>query len=180
MSQTALVTADDLLHLPDDGYKYELVRGHLVRMSLPRVWHGIVALRIGMLLGAHAQARNLGVVLSEGGFQLESNPDTVRGPDVAFLRRDRIPPRDARGYYKGAPDLAVEVLSPDDRRSEIDEKVDEYLTSGTPAVLVVDVDECTVVVHRRLMPPLTLAGHDMLDLDDVVPEFRCRVAQIFE
>ena len=181
MSETTrLVTADDLLHMPDDGYQYELVRGRLIRMSPPRVWHGIVTMRIGMLLAAHVRARDLGVVFPEVGFKLESNPDTVRAPDMAFLHRERIPPRDSRGYYKGPPDLAVEVLSPDDRPGEIREKVNDYLTCGTPAVVVIDPDERTVVVHRRLTPPLTLSADDTLDLDDVVTGFRCRVREVFD
>lgn len=177
---TRLVTAEDLERMPDDDWRYELVRGRLVRMSPAAARHGVVAMAIGALLHAHVKARNLGYVGPEIGFKLESDPDTVRAPDMAFIRRDRVPARDAGGFHKGPPDLAVEVLSPDDRPSEIAEKVEEYLTCGTRAVVVIDPDERTVVVHRRLTPPLTLTADDTLDLDDVVAEFRCAVREIFE
>lgn len=181
MSETTrLVTADELLHMPDDGYKYELVRGRLIRMSPPGARHGIVAMAIGARLNAHVRAHKIGVAGTEVGFKLESNPDTVRAPDIVFFRQDHIPPRDARGYYEGAPDLAVEVLSPDDRPAEVAEKIDEYLTYGTPAVVVIDPRKCTVVVHRRLTPPLALTLDDVLDLDDVVTGFRCQVREIFD
>ena len=181
MPETArLVTADELLHMPDDGYKYELVRGRLIRMSPPAPRHGIVALTIGARLHAHVRAHHLGAAGTEIGFKLESNPDTVRAPDIVFFRPEHIPSRDARGYYEGPPDLAVEVLSPGDRASDVAEKIDEYLTYGTPAVVVIDPRKRIVVVHRRLTPPLTLTVEDVLDLDDVVTGFRCQVGEIFE
>src|SRR5206468_10326231 len=118
---TRLVTAAELERMPDDDWRSELVRGRLIRMSPAAPRHGIVAMAIGARLHAHVKARNLGIVGPEIGFKLESDPDTVRAPDMAFLGRDRLPPHDARGFYKGAPDLAVEVLSPDDRPSEVAE-----------------------------------------------------------
>ena len=85
-----------------------------------------------------------------------------------------------RWFWNGSPDLAVEVLSPDDRPGEVRDKVDEYLTYGVVVVLVVDPDDRTVTVHRRLTPPITVHEDDKLDLDDVVTGFQCRVREIFE
>ena len=180
MPKTArLITADELERMPQYAHGYELVKGHLVRMSPPGYEHGRVAMAFGAMLHNHVKPRGLGDVVVEAGCKLESNPDTVRGPDISFVRRDRTV-RATRGFFKGGPDLVVEVQSPDDRPSEVRDKVEEYLTHGVFVVLVVDPDDKTVTVHRRLTPPATLIEDDELDLDDVVEGFSCRVREIFE
>jgi Uma2 family endonuclease len=181
MPKTArLITADDFERMPPPtDHRLELVKGQLVRMSLPGYEHGRIVIGFGAMLHNYAKPRRLGDVLTETGCKLESNPDTVRGPDISFVRRDRTI-RATRGFFNGGPDLVVEVLSPDDRPSEVRDKVDEYLTHGVFVVLVVDPDDKTVTVHRRLTPPTTLLEDDELDLDDVVAGFRCRVREIFE
>src|SRR5262245_17910253 len=108
---TGLVTAEELARLPEDGCRYELVEGRLVRMSPVSFDHGRVVLRIGFLLSRHLEQRPAGVIGTEIGFELASNPDTVRGPDIAFVRNERVPPTGSRGFVKGPPDLAIEVLS---------------------------------------------------------------------
>jgi len=133
------------------------------------------------LLGSHVRDRDVGVVAPELGVKLTSNPDTVRGPDIAFVRRERIPTIRSRGFFLGAPDLAVEVLSPDDRPREVRVKVENYLEHGTTVVMVVDPDHNSVTVFRRLAAPIRFDDdHDMIDLDDAVPGFRCTVRAIFE
>jgi Uma2 family endonuclease len=181
MPDTArLITADEFERMPPPkDHRLELVKGQLVRMSLPGYEHGRIVIGFGAMLHNYAKPRRLGDVLTETGCKLESNPDTVRGPDIAFIRRERKPEA-SRGFFKGGPDLVVEVLSPGDRPSEVREKVDEYLTHGVLVVLVVDPDHKTVTVHRRLTPPTTCIEDDELDLDDVVAGFRCRVSEIFE
>lgn len=177
MSETTrLVTAEEFERFPSDDRRWELVAGRLTSMSPTALPHGIVVARVLSLLHRHAEANNLGVVVPEVGFKLASNPDTVRAPDVAFLRRDRIPSR--KGFVDGPPDLAVEVLSPDDRPGEVRAKLEDYLTCGVPLVLVLDPDDLTATIHRRLTPPITLSGDDIIDLDDVVPGFRCSVQAI--
>jgi Uma2 family endonuclease len=175
-----IVTAEELERFPDDDYRYELVEGRVIRMSPVGYQHGRTVARLLVLFDQHLRGRNLGVVVTEVGFKLASNPDTVRAPDVAFIRQDRIPSPDPRGFLTGPPDLAVEVLSPDDRPSEIQAKVEEYFARGVPLVLVVDADVKTVTVFRPSTSPVTLRTDDLLDLDDVVPGFRCRVHEIFE
>ena len=181
MSETTrLVTAEELEKLPDDNCRYELVAGRLVRMSPVGYLHGKIALQFAALLVRYLEGRDLGTAVIEVGFKLASNPDTVRAPDVAFIRRDRIPPADPKGFWQGPPDLAVEVLSPDDRPADIREKVEEYLLRGVTLVLVVDPGNKSVMAYRRLSAPFALrAGDDLLEFDDIIPGFRCSVRDIF-
>lgn len=176
-----LITAEDLLEFPDDDYRYELVEGRIVRMNPPRFRHGWVALNLGILLGSYVKKGRLGEVVVESGYTLARSPDTVRGPDVSFVRKERIAQAGfPEGYWEGAPDLAVEVISPDNRGRALRKKVGEYLDRGAVMVLVVHpIKEC-VTVHRRLTPPVTLQGTDDLNLDDVISGFCCQVREIFE
>ena len=174
-----LITADELEHMPGTDHGCELVKGRLVRMSPVGPDHGRIVVGFASMLHQHVKSRRLGDVVTEVGFKLEVDPDTVRAPDIAFIRRERTT-RGTHGFFKGGPDLVVEVLSPDDRRSEVLEKIDEYLAHGVFVVVVVDPDDKTVAVHRRLTPPVTLVEDDELDLDDVVTGFSCRVSEIFE
>jgi Uma2 family endonuclease len=100
--------------------------------------HGDVTVTLAALLWQHVRTHGLGPVWTKVGFRLFSNPDTVLAPDVAVVRTDRLPTADASGFYRGAPDLAIEVLSPDDRPSDVRTKVDDYLAAGAPMVVVVD------------------------------------------
>jgi Uma2 family endonuclease len=121
-----------------------------------------------------------GTVVTEVGFVIAANPDTVRAPDLAFIRQERLPPVDPRGFWRGAPDLAVEVLSPDDRVSGIEDKVEEYLQHGVTVVVVVDPDREKVSVHRRLAPPVVFERSDaVLEIGDVLPGFNSTLANIF-
>lgn len=127
-----LLTAEHLAAMDEDFYKLELDEGQLVIMEPPVPEHGRVEVRIAALLFAFVEARRLGVVYSgDPGFVLARKPDTVRGPDVAFLRAERVPTGDAvSAFYEGAPDLAVEVRSRNDRPGEIAKKVRNYLDGG--------------------------------------------------
>jgi Uma2 family endonuclease len=110
MSEAArLVTAEELAKFPDDGYRYELVKGRVVRMSPVSISHGRIVAQVALLLGGHLKQRNLGVLSIDLGCKLESNPDTVRGPDIAFIRQERIPSPEPKGFWNGVPDVAVEV-----------------------------------------------------------------------
>ena len=132
-------------------------------------------------MDTHLRANDLGVVLTaETGFRLASNPDTVLAPDISFVGKERIPDEGVpKGFWPGAPDLAVEVLSPSQKTSEIDEKVREYLRAGTRAVVIVNPNGRGVTVHRPRGQSQTLAEQDTLELPDVVPGFRIKVAKIF-
>ena len=176
-----ILTADDLLHIPDDGSHCELVEGRLIRMSPPGSVHGAIATQLAAALINWVDQHDLGQVFVETGFHLAVDPDTVRAPDVSFVEKRRIPPSGLpRAYWRGAPDLAIEVLSPDDSAAEVDEKVREYLDRGTQAIWVVDPDARTVTVHGAGQPPHTLKEAESLDGGLVVPGFRCPLARIFK
>ncbi len=178
--ETRTITADELFRMPDDGYKYELVAGRLVKMSPPGSMHGAMAMRLGAAIVAYVDEQRLGVVFVETGFKLASNPDTVRGPDVSFVARARIPPEGIpKAYWAGAPDLAVEVLSPDDTRSEIEEKIDDYLGSGVKQVWYVDPSKHRLLIYRPDVPPETLTEADTLDGGALLPGFQYPLARLF-
>jgi Uma2 family endonuclease len=130
----------------------------------------------------YVRAQKLGrVYTNETGFVLMSDPDTVRAPDVAFLRRERLTEgRSPRGYIRGAPDLAVEVISPSDRYTEVAEKIAEWLEHGVRMVVVVDPRRKTVDVHRPGQPTRTLGMNDVLDGEDVVPGWSLAVRDLFD
>ncbi|MDQ2695707.1 MAG: Uma2 family endonuclease [Pseudomonadota bacterium] len=175
------MTADELLRLPDDGFRYELVRGELRKMAPAGHQHGRIAINLTLPLGEYVRANNLGAVYAaETGFKLRADPDTVRAPDVAFIRRERVEAvGDGEGFWPGAPDLAVEVVSPGDRPSEVGDKVRDWLEAGTRMVVVVDPRRRTVAVHRAPAGVAVLAEGDTLDGGDVVPGWRLPVAEIF-
>jgi Uma2 family endonuclease len=146
-----LLTAEEFFHLPEpiEGGKMELVDGKVVTMSPVGLQHGEVAAEICEALRAFVRPRRLGTVTQETGFRLRRNPDLVRAPDVSFLRAERTPPRGSRAsFVEGYPDLAVEVLSPDDRMADVLRKVAEYLDAGAPRVWVADPAAASVAVYR--------------------------------
>ena len=127
-----LLTADDLAKQPDNGTRYELVKGVLQKMPPAGFEHGIRAAEIGSKLNVYVKTHKLGYVCgAETGFKIAQNPDTVRAPDAAFVSQASIERQGiVRGYWEGAPDLAVEVISPGDTYAEVAEKVEEWLTAG--------------------------------------------------
>jgi Uma2 family endonuclease len=147
MTVTSLMTADELLQLPDDEFRYELVRGELRKMSPTCPEHGDVAMLIAYSLHGHVKKHRLGkVYINDVGFWIERNPDTVRGPDIAFLQTARVVK--SRKFYEGPPDLAIEVVSPSDSYTEVEEKATDLLRAGTRAVIVVDPARRSVRIHR--------------------------------
>ena len=182
VAKTQLVTAEELLDMPDDGYQYELVRGELRKMAPAGSEHSIFGIQIGASLLNHVKTNNLGRVFgADGGFLLARDPDTVRAPDVAFVRRERVEALGIMsGYWPGPPDLAVEIISPNDRYTEVYEKVDEWLAAGTRMVVVVNPRNRTATVRIAGMNPVILNVGDTLDGGDVVPGWRMPVAEIFE
>lgn len=178
-SSSRLVTADELLHLPDDGFKYELVAGRLIKMPPPGFKHGYYGGNIHGPLYVWTRATNAGVVLMEAGFKLASDPDTVRAPDVAFVSRERLGSRLPDGYWNGAPDLAVEVLSPDDRPGKVRHKIADWLSHGVRRVWVANPKPRTLTVHRPNAAPGVLTESDTLRDEDVLPGFQMSVREIF-
>ena len=174
----AITTAEDLLRAGDIG-RCELVRGELRMMIPPGFEHGRIAINLTAPIANHVKSCGLGtVVAAETGFLLSHDPDTVRAPDIAFVRASR-PSGPRRGYYPGAPDLAVEVLSPDDRPGYVREKVAEWLQAGALAVWVVDPRDRTVTVHEPDRAPSVFAEAEVLNGGDLLPGFELAVRDVF-
>ncbi len=173
------MTAHELLrtHLPDKHV--ELVRGVLLVKEPPGFVHGEITARLTKVLMNHVDARDLGMVLAaETGFKLTSDPDTVRAPDIAFIRRERLPDPRPIGYAELAPDLVVEVLSPNDRPGEVLAKVADWLSAGTTLVWIVDPGHRIARVYRQDGSETLVGPTEALSGEDVVPGFSCPLASI--
>ena len=181
MSQPAgIVTAEELFQYPDAKH-YELVRGVPRVSEPPGGVHGRTAGRIMARLGDYVDRLGLGTVMVEAGYVLQRAPDTVRGPDVSFVSVARLPPDlIPEQFIPGAPDLAVEVLSPSSRWSEIEEKIADYFAAGARLVWVVDPGERRVIVRYADRPPKVVGAGESLDGEDVVPGFTLALAELFK
>jgi Uma2 family endonuclease len=179
MSSPAFLTAEELLHLNLPNKRTELVRGVLTVREPAGYQHGDVAMRLGAAIHAHVEAHRLGRVLAaETGFTLARKPDTVRAPDVAFISNERLPDPPPRGFAELAPDLAVEVLSPDDRAGDVLEKVADWLKAGTRLVWVVDPIRVNARVYRADGSESLLNETDALQGEDVLPAFTCALRSV--
>lgn len=176
-----LVSADELAHMRIEE-PCELVEGRIVRMSPAGSSHGLVASRFHHLLTAHCERTRIGEVVSaETGFLVRRKPDTVRAPDVAFVSNELVARAQSSGetFFPQAPDLAVEVLSPDDAWTDVERKVREYLQAGAKAVWVASPPAERVYVYAPARPVRVLGVEDEVDAGDAVPGFRAPVASFF-
>lgn len=176
------MTADDLLHLPRGRWRYELVRGELRQMSPSGHVHGKVAARALGRLMPFVQEHGLGeTYAAETGFLLRRNPDTVRAPDVAFVTAEKLASLSLSpdGFFPGPPDLAVEVVSPSESYSEVEEKVAEWLEAGCRAIVVLDPRRRVATVYRPGVKMTTLASTDHLSLPDLLPGWSLSLDEIF-
>jgi Uma2 family endonuclease len=175
------MTADELLAMPDDGIRRELVEGELREMTPAGFQHGRIAGNVAGELRNHVRAQSLGVVATaEAAYRLSADPDTLRSPDVSFVRRERIEQvGDPTGFWPGAPDLAVEVISPTDRYSDVLEKVWDYVDAGTSTVVVVDPPQRSVTVYRSRTDVTVLTEDDVLEGGEVVPGWKLPVRDVF-
>ena len=176
-TQTHLMTVEEFMNLDDDYHRHELIKGELLTMTPPKPLHGRIVANLTFLLLQHARRNRLGDVLAESGYHLERDPDTVLGPDVSFVSVERVNRTDEH-YYDGPPDLAVEVLSPGDRRGYVERKLALYLETGTRSVWLVNPRRRTVEVISSLNDRRTFHDTDEL-VDDTVAGFRVKVSEIF-
>jgi len=176
MTVVSLMTADELSRLPADGWRYELVQGELRKMSPSGARHGRIAAEIVGSLVAHMKRNRSGAVYSsETGFRIARQPDTVRAPDAAFVRSDRV--TETAGFFEGPPDAAFEVTSPGDTYSEIEEKTLDWLRAGVKIVVIVDPRTKTARIHRA---DGATSVEDVIEIDDVIPGWRLPLAELFD
>ena len=180
MSATTLVSAEQLLEMADADH-CELIEGELQQMT-PTGWeHGVFVVRLTAALDSHVRKNKLGLVLTgEPGFTLARDPDTVRTPDVAFIRADRLAEAPKKGgFWPGPPDLAAEVLSPNDTIHKAHEKALAWLEAGTALVWVLNPAWRTVTVYRSPDDIQTLTDQAALEGGDLLPGFHCPIADLF-
>lgn len=184
MATTArFMTAEELLEMPDDGFRYELVRGELVKLMGTGLGHACIADNCYWNFGDYVIRHNLGrVFTTQLGYRLASGPDTVRIPDLAFIRRERLDTAGViRGYFPGPPDLAIEVISPNDRYpDDVDTKIFDYFNAGTQMVILLEARNRTAKIYRSPTDVVILTEADTLDGGDVVPGWSMPVSEIFE
>lgn len=176
-----IVTADELLLLPRGNVRYELVKGELLTMSPAGSAHGAITQRLSTLLDQYVTANGLGLVFgAETGFLIARDPDTVRSPNIAFIHSGRIsaggPPD---GFWPGAPDLAVEVVSHGDTLREVEDKAADWLGAGSQMIWIVRHRQKTVTVVGSGGKTDTFSVGSVLDGGSVLPGFRCQIAEIF-
>jgi len=174
-----LITAEELLQTNLPNKRTELVRGRLIVREPAGYSHGRVTMNLTVRLGAYVERAGCGqLVAAETGFTLFRAPDTVRAPDVGFVRRDRLPDPATTGFPEMAPDLVVEVLSPDDRPGETLAKVGDWLEAGARLAWVIDPQRRLARVYRADGTESLLAESDALDGEDVLPGFSCPLGAI--
>lgn len=176
-----LFTIEDMHDLPDDGCRYELSRGMLIAEPQPGGRHGLVVSRFAYVLMKYAERTGDGVVLTgDSGFVLAQNPDTLRAPDIAWVRLSRYAAlTNDLGFLPLQPDLAVEVLSPSNRLGALRRKLRDYFEAGTRRVWFADPGKRTLTVHKVGAPPETLTASMTIVDPELLPGFEERVATFF-
>ena len=173
-----LMTAEQLLEMADSR-RLELVRGELVELAPIGEEHWDIVGQLTHWIRAFVNERKLGRAGPELGCILSRNPDVVRAPDVAFISKTRLQPRRGKGFFAGAPDLAVEIISPADKAGEVQEKIHEYLASGTRLVWLVDPQSETVTAYYPSRDAHIYSGQEEVSGEDVLPGFSFRPADLF-
>ncbi|MGH9225043.1 MAG: Uma2 family endonuclease [Acidimicrobiales bacterium] len=176
------LTAENLYAFPDDGTRYELVKGELSVMAPSGFEHGDISGVVVVRIGSFVLERRLGRILTaDAGFILARDPDTLQAPDVAFVRADRIPPpEDRRRFAELAPDLVVEVVSPSDRPGDVTAKALRWAQAGVKLVWVIHPEERTVAVYEPGGAVTVVDEGGELDGGEVLPGFRLAVAELFQ
>ncbi len=182
MSVKQLITADELRTMPEvPGKRFELINGEMVEVPGTNILHSLLVFWVARLIAAFVEEQNLGLVTVDGSsYVIRTNPDTVRIPDVAFISWQRMPdPLPLSRFWPIPPDLAVEVVSPDDRANELHEKAQDYLEAGSRQVWILWPQRRSMTVHTAAGPGQELGPNDELDGGDVLAGYRVRVGDLF-
>ena len=178
-SETKLITGEELAVMGDIG-PCELIEGRVVPTTPTGDEHGGYEGNFYAPLRAFVQSHKLGKVrVGEVGIYIRRNPDTVRAADVLFISNERLAKANPDGFLDVAPELVVEIVSPDDRWTEIRQKIREYFSAGVNVVLVIDPSERTVTIYRSLTHLRELTVNDILTLEDILPGFSVPVVELF-
>ncbi|QDU61878.1 hypothetical protein Pan216_27430 [Planctomycetes bacterium Pan216] len=177
-TETRPITAEQLF-AEHAGERTELVAGEPTAMTPVGITQSLIVGALNGMIWNHINGRRLPVIVGpELGFVLRRNPDTVRAPDLAVLRVERLTDQQS-GFFEGAPDLAIEVLSPHDKPAEVERKIREFLDAGTEVAWVVDPESRTVSIHRGDESVVRLDPNASLDGGELLPGFTCSIANIF-
>lgn len=174
-----VMTAEELERVSLPGKSAELIGGRLIVSEPPGTNHGRVAATLGFLVSAFVRQHELGDVFAQDtGFKIESNPDTVRAPVLAFVARDRRPQLPRRGYAPLAPDVIAEIVSPDDSPGKVLAKISAWLEAGVRLAWVIDPERSVAQVYRPDGSVSYVAADGELDGEDVLPGFTCALVDI--
>lgn len=181
MSTTVLMTAEELAELEDDGFRYELIAGELIRMPPAKPIHSRIASNFAYYLRAYIEPIELGIVLeSSAGYQFEEGPDTVLAPDVSYIGRDRLTSNaDWTQYFRTIPHIAFEVRSPSERRGLIQRRIQIFFDKGVLLVIYAEPENRHLILYEPNRSPRTLTEDDVLTFEDIVPGFQLPVAALF-
>lgn len=179
-TSTALMTAEEYMQLPRGEFQHELINGELITMPLPGLPHGRIQARLLGPLLQFVLEHDLGDVFGEVGFLLTVDPDTVLGPDVCFISKQRLQEAgEVKGFWQGPPDVAVEVLSPSDWPSMVNRRIVSWFGYGVKQLWIVNQKNRTVTVHRSPSDATKFSGSDYLEAPDLLPGFRLSLDRIF-
>lgn len=174
-----VMTAEDLERVSIPGKSTELIRGRLIVSEPPGTNHGRIAARLSYVVSSWVWPRQLGDVFAQDtGFKIETDPDTVRAPDLAFVARERRAQLTWRGYSALAPDLIAEIISPDDSPGKVLAKVSAWLEAGVRLAWVIDPERSTAQVYRQDGSVSLVAPDGAFGGEDVLPGFACTLADI--
>jgi len=183
MIATKPVTVEEYELLPDptDGTRLELLKGEIVAVSRPNWEHGEIAGNVYSIIKGYLRKKQVGRVSVESGVITERAPDTLRGPDVSFMSKERMPLDERMNHYASVtPDLCVEVLSPSNTRAELNEKMAEYFSTGARMIWLIDPDERSVTIYEQPDEGRVYKGRSVISGGSVLPGFTCTVAELFE
>ncbi len=179
-SEQKIITDEEFMALSEDGSHYELINGEVIDMGNSGMEHGNISAYLCGLIELYARSKKLGVTCdSSTAFNFKSG--NKRSPDVSFVSKERLQgvKRLPKGYFQGSPDLAVEVISPNNTFEELHQKIVEYFDNGCCLVWVINPDEKTVLVYHKPQPDKLLNVTDNLDGEDILPGFTLSVSDLF-